>query len=204
MTIPMKPARMTIFLVLGGASAVLFGLLIGARNITGWTLAIWGMGLLVESLGLSHHLVHPEAGSDRIKTRKEYLTAAGILAVSMIPALDFLLLPALPPRTQWMQDAGLILCALGGLILLRSKILWEFWIREDVPVPAIRREINGGTNHANRFLEFSGIIIWTMGICIGFGSLVGIAATMAMLLPGLLPQKSGEGLTSGPPAASSG
>ena len=192
MTIPIKPARMTIFLVLGGASAVLFGLLTGTRNIAGWTLAVWGMGLLVESLGLSRHLVHPEAGPDRIKTRKEYLTAAGVLAVSIIPALDFLLLPALLPRTQWLQDAGVILCALGVLILLRSKISWEFWIREDVPGPAIRCEINGGTNHVNRFLEFSGVIFWAAGICIGFASLAGIVAAIALLIPGTLPLKPRE------------
>jgi hypothetical protein len=95
MTIQMKIAHVPIFLVLSGASAVLFGLMTGARNLAGWTLGVWGLGLLVESLGLSHHLVHPEAGSGGKKSRKEYLTTAGILAVSIIPTLDFLAFPAM-------------------------------------------------------------------------------------------------------------
>jgi hypothetical protein len=99
MAIQMKIARAPIILVLSGMSALLFGLITCPRNLSGWALAVWGVSLLVESLGLSHHLVHPEAGSDRVRTRKEYLTTAGILAVSIIPALDFLLLPALLPRT---------------------------------------------------------------------------------------------------------
>ncbi len=192
MAIQMKIARAPVFLVLGGMSALMFGLITCARNLSGWTLAIWGAGLLVESLGLSHHLVHPKTGPGVNTSRKEYLAAAGILAVSIIPALDFLAFPAVLPRIPGMLDAGLILCALGLLILLRSKISWEYWLREDVLVPAIRREINGGPNHANRFLEFAGVSLWAMGICTGFGSLAGIAATIALLIPGTLPLKPRE------------
>jgi hypothetical protein len=190
MTSQITLARVPIFLILGGASAVLLGLMTGARNLAGWTLAVWGIGLLAESLGLSHHLRHPEVISGGKNMRKEYLTTAGILAVSIIPALDFLSLPALLPRTLWMQDAGLILVALGLLFLLRSKISWEYWIRDEILDPAIRREINSGPNHANRFLEFTGVALWAMGICIGFGSLAGIVAALVLLVPGLIPRKS--------------
>jgi hypothetical protein len=193
MTIQMKLARIPIYLLLGGASAVLFGLLTGARNLSGWTLAVWGIGLLAESLGLSPHLRHPEGLSGGNNLRKEYLTAAGILAVSIIPALDFLSFPALLPRTQGLQDAGLILVALGVLSLLRSKISWECWIHDEVLEPAIRREINSGPNHANRFLEFAGVVLWAAGIGVGFGSLPGIIAVLALLVPGLIPQKPQAG-----------
>ncbi len=192
MTIQMKIARMPVFLVLGGMSALMLGLIAGTRSLMGWALAVWGTGLLVESLGLSHHLVHPNAESRGMGTRKEKMMMAGILAVSIIPAVDFLALPALLPRTAWIQDAGLILCALGVLILLRSKISWESWIGEDIPLPAIRREIDSGPDHANRFLEYAGAVLWVMGICIGFGSLAGIAAAIALLIPGMLPEKSRE------------
>jgi hypothetical protein len=190
MTIQIKIARAPVFLLLGGISALLFGFSVITRNLSGWTLAVWGMGLLIESLGVSHHLVHPKAESDGRGTRKENMTLAGILAVSIIPALDYLAFPAMLPRTLGMQDAGLIFCALGVLILLRSKISWEYWIREDVLVPAIQREINRGPNHANQILEFTGVAMWAAGICIGFGSVAGIIATLALLVPGLLPQKS--------------
>ncbi len=192
MTIQMKIARIPVFLVLSGISALMLGLIASTRSLMGWALAVWGTGLLIESLGLSHHLVHPNAESRGMGTRKEKMTMAGILVVSIIPALDFLALPALLPRTAWIQDAGLILCALGVLMLLRSKISWESWISEDVPLPAIRREIDSGPNHANRFLEYAGAVLWAMGICIGFGSLVGIAATIVLLVPGFLPEKPRE------------
>jgi hypothetical protein len=192
MTIQMKIARTPVFLILGGMSALVLGLLASTRSLMGWALAVWGTGLLIESLGLSHHLVHPNVESRGMGTQKEKMTMAGILAVSIIPALDFLALPALLPRTAWIQDAGLMLCALGVLILLRSKISWESWIGGDIPMPAIRREIDGGPNHANRFLEYAGAVLWAMGICIGFGSLAGIAAATVLLIPGLLPEKSRE------------
>jgi hypothetical protein len=189
MIIGMKITPATIFLGMSGICAILLGWITSARNLLGWTLVVWGIGLLVESLGLSHHLWHPEEVSRRNKTLKGKLTMAGILAVSIIPALDFLALPAMLPRTPGMQDAGLILCALGLLILLRSKISWEFWIREDVLAPAIRREIDRGPNHANRLLEFAGVMLWTVGICLGFGSLLGVAAMLLLLAPGFIPQK---------------
>ncbi len=192
MTVHLKIARMPVFLVLGGISALMLGLLACARSHMGWALAAWGTGLLVESLGLSHHLLHPNAESERVGSRKEKMAMAGILAVSILPALDFLALPAVLSRTAWIQDAGLTLCALGFFILLRSKISWEYWICDDIPVPALRREINGGLNHANRFLEFSGVVLYAMGICTGFGSLAGIAATIVLLIPGILPQKPCE------------
>jgi len=92
-----------------------------------------------------------------------------------------------------MQEAGLILCALALLLLVRSKISWEFWIREDVPGTAIRREINGEPIHANRFLEFIGVVIWAAGIGVGFGSLLGVVATLALLVPGLKPRTTQPG-----------
>ncbi|MGB7538016.1 MAG: hypothetical protein WBM17_05725 [Anaerolineales bacterium] len=192
MTIQTKLARIPVFLVLGGVSAVLFGFMTGARKLAGWTLAVWGIGLLVESLGLSHHLRHPDGISRGKNIPKEYLTAAGILAVSIIPVLDFLFLPALLPRTQGMQEAGLILVALGLLFLIRAKISWEYWTRDEVLDPAIRREINSGPNHANRFLEITGVGLWAVGIGAGYGSLAGIVAAIALLVPGILPQKPRE------------
>jgi hypothetical protein len=87
-----------------------------------------------------------------------------------------------------MQAAGLILCAQALLLLVRLKISWEFWIRKDVPGPAIRQEITGGSIHGNRFLEFTGVVVWAAGISVGLGSLLGIVFTLALLVPGVIPR----------------
>jgi hypothetical protein len=189
MSIQMKIAPVPIVLVLSGVSAILFGLLTNPRNIMGWTLIVWGTGQLVESLGLSHHLWRTGERSGRTKSWKVILTMAGILAVSIFPPLDFLVLPALLPRTQWLQDAGLILCALGLLFLIRLKISWECLIRKEGPEGTISSEMHNEPDHANPFLEFVGITLWALGVCVGFGSLPGIVSTLLLLIPGLLPKE---------------
>jgi hypothetical protein len=189
MAIETSTKSVPVLFVLGGISAILFGWITGARNIAGLALAIWGTGLLVESLDRSHHLWHPEDRSFGKKPWKDNLTMAGVLAVSMVPALDFLALPALLPRTQGLQDAGLILCAAGFLFLLRSKISRECWVGEENPPGMIQREVNRKPIHTNRLLEFTGVVLWAMGICFGFGSLLGVLATLLLLAPGAIPQK---------------
>jgi hypothetical protein len=190
MTIQRKTAPAPVFYILSGIGAVLFGLIASPRNLMGWTLVFWGTGLLAESFGFFHYLWHPGERFHGKKSAKNNLAIAGILAVSIVPGLDFLTLPAILPRAQWLQDAGLILCALSLLLLIRSKISWECLLRTEASEAAIIRGMQNETDPPNRFLEFAGVILWAFGICIGFGSLAGIAATMALLVPGILPQKS--------------
>ena len=189
MIIGIRVKPVPIYLALGGMSAILPGLITSPRNATGWALLLWGTGLLAASLGPFQSLRHPEGVFRRKETRKNRLLLAGILAASIIPPLEFLYFPAILPRSQWMQDTGLNLCALGLLFPLRSIISWECWIREEVPEPGIRRELERVTNPPISLLGLAGIALWALGVCAGFGSILGSAAVLLLFIPGLIPQE---------------
>jgi hypothetical protein len=190
MTIQMKIKSAPFTLALAGSSAILLGLTTIPRNVMGWALLLWGVGLLAIPLGRFHFLWHLEEILHRMKSRRIRLLTAGIFAVSIIPPVDFLFLPAFLSRSQWMQDAGLILCALGLLFLLRSVIAWECWTGQDIAEPEILRRLEIGTNSINAFLFSTGITVWAFGMCAGFGSVLGSLVLPLLVLPGLSLQKN--------------
>jgi hypothetical protein len=142
------------------------------------------MGLLGIPPGRFHFLWHMEGILRRNEPRRNRLLTTGILAISILPPVDFLYLPAYLSRSQGMQAAGLILCALGLLFLLRSIISQECWTSEAGAEPEIRRRSDFETNAIHAFLFNAGISLWAMGICVGFGSVLGSIAILLLLMPG--------------------
>jgi len=189
MTIRLNIKSVPFSLALAGSCAILLGLTTVPRTVMGWALLLWGLGLLAVPLGRFHFLWHLEEILRRKNPRRIRLLTMGVFAVSVIPPVDFIFLPAFLPRSLWMQDAGLILCALGLLFLLRSVISWECWTGQEVAEPETRRRLEMETNSINGFLFSLGITVWALGICAGFGSVLGSFAGLLLLLPGFFFQK---------------
>jgi protein-S-isoprenylcysteine O-methyltransferase Ste14 len=161
------------------------GLATVGDNAVGWALVSFALAYCV---GGSIYLaasnlegaLKAEAGD-----RSLWLIGPGLLAAFMAPPLEYLYLPALLPRATVMQVAGLAFVAMG--LLLR---LWTRWAlgRMDTGHVQIRNGQRLVQTGAYRFLRhpgYAGLGILTLGLCLGYSSLIGLVSIAALLLPGV-------------------
>lgn len=170
-----------------------FGILIGLitaclgletchSNHLGWALLFAGAGFT--SIGcLSLGVLSAQASEGQSRTDQSlWLPCFSALIISLITPLEYLYMPSVLPRSDHVQDVGLILFA-GGLafylVSLQSKNPWR-------PLkPGLVRK---------RFPLLSTILcpipasllLFGLGLCIGFSSAIGLLLILILLFPSLL------------------
>jgi protein-S-isoprenylcysteine O-methyltransferase Ste14 len=179
-----------IFLLVVGNALALFLALLALEtmpaNRMGWLL--FALGIAYGAGGAIHlwrdqkmdETTHSEAA-----IRSFWWLLPGFLAILFIPPLEFLYMQAILPRGTGMEMAGLIIILLG--LLLRT------WARLAVrrKYPGIRYERGGevlittGPYRFVRYPGYTGFLLMTLGLVIGYSSLIGLVAIPLLLLPGL-------------------
>jgi protein-S-isoprenylcysteine O-methyltransferase Ste14 len=107
--------------------------------------------------------------------------APGLVAVFLVPPLEYLYLAEIIPRGLAMQLTGLafILAGLALCIWMRST-LKRMGYRK-----AGRRLIQSGPYRFMRHPGYAAFILLVFGLCLGYSSLIGLVAALVLLGPGL-------------------
>lgn len=185
---PITLARLGLIFLGGmlGLALSLLGLQASQDNLLGWVELFIGVGYLA---GGALYLSHPRWQKAALLAEQGVgsfiAIAPGFLAVFFMPPFEYLYLPALLPRTDSLEIAGL------GLIF--AALLLRIWTRL-----ALRGQYNGrlqiqpdhhlivtGPYQYIRHPGYAGFILIALGLGIGFSSLGGLAAIPLVLLPGL-------------------
>jgi len=184
MTKKMKCALLFISIVSSLAIAAL-GLEIRTNNRLGWLLFFLGVSVCIAGslfLAISKY-------RDSLKVtpsdRSLWIISMGLLAICLVPPLEYLYLPTGLPRTVIMEEIGLILMGAGLLFLFRSRFLLELWDFGDDERMPDRRLTRKGTYQIARYPGYAGLVLIAIGLCIGFSSLFGLLAVVVLLLPGI-------------------
>jgi hypothetical protein len=177
-----------IFLCVSTLSALVcacLGLETRHSNPLGWALLLGGTGftslgcLALGGLFLSQGESQPPAD------RSLWLPCLGALLISLVTPLEFLYLPEVLPRNAFFQDLGLILAA-GGLafflLAARSGRPWgtqsdRHWMQRGTFGAALRRVALCPIS--------AGLLLFLLALGIGFSSLIGLALTLLVEVPGL-------------------
>ena len=172
--------------IIAGLIIALLGWFTVPGNRLGWFLLIsGGIYCLVGPLYLAVANFRQKIKSDSGE-RSFWLIVPGLLVISLIPPLEYLLLPSTLPRTVLMEEAGLILLGAGLFFFLRSRYALEFWDiggSLDHPVPSLT---HAGIMQVMRYPAGIGLALLALGICIGYSSLIGLCVVLLILLPGLI------------------
>lgn len=191
-------SRLVVFFLLFVAPVLsiflaLLGLETLHENILGWFLLVFGVAY--PAGGVIYYFIRREpfwksagggeAARDEKGDRSFWLILPGFLAVFFAPPLEWFYLPAILPRTLWMQVAGLalILAAVALRVWARAHIRGLY--SGHVEVQAGHRLIRSGPYRFVRHPGYTGFLLLALGMAVGYASWIGLAAILIVLIPGL-------------------
>lgn len=115
-----------------------------------------------------------------------------MIAAFFLPPIEYLFLPSVLPRQNWMEIVGLILILLGSaLFVWARRTLGKFYsghasIVEDQPL------VQSGPYRFIRHPAYMGYLLMASGIACGYSSLAGFIATLFLLSPATIYRASVE------------
>lgn len=187
-----------LFLLIIAPTLALYLALIGLEtlesNLLGWFLLLFGITYPVG--GVIYYFIHHEpfwkATTGKKTTQEEkgdasfWLILPGFLVVFFVPPHEWMYLPAFLPRTLWLQIAGLvmILIAVALLIWARTHIRGQYSSHVEVRIDHLL--VTSGPYHFIRHPSYCGMLLISLGVVIGYASLIGLAGFVFLLIPGLV------------------
>lgn len=184
--------RILIFL---GILALLFSANMGfethRENPVGWIL--FGLGVLGTAAGAIYLGVTMVRQSIRLDNRDAslWLLVPGVMAVGLGSPLEYKMLPEVLPRGMVLQICGIIISLAGCLLaVIGGRISRQMPRLESVSAAEAQ---NAPTRKQTNRLA-AGLWLAMFGIALGYSSLIGLAASLVLLLPGaILRQKLAKG-----------
>ena len=186
-----------LFLMILAPALSIFLALLGLEtlrsNTLGWFLLV--LGIAYPAGGVIYYFIRREPfwksvrGGEAVREengdRSFWLILPGFLAVFFAPPLEWMYLPEILPRLPWLQAIGL------GLLM--SAVILRIWTRAHirdmysghVEVQVEHRLVQSGPYRFVRHPGYTGFLLITLGVAIGYSSLIGLAAVPVLLLPGL-------------------
>ncbi len=162
-----------IFLFLGiltGVVSACLGLELSHDNHLGWALLFAGTAFItIGCISLGALDLSKEREAEK-SDRSLWLGAAAALLLSLVTPLEYLLAPPILPRSDHAQDIGLILFA-GGL---------AFYLLSLQPS---RPSAGGKPNWHAGWPVIASVLLFGLGLGIGFSSLAGLLVLALFLLP---------------------
>ena len=158
-------------------------------NLTGWFLILtafsYGLGgpFSLWSNMKRSGVIHQER-----QDRSFWLILPGFLVVFYASPLEYLYIPKIPylARTTWMQLAGLGLIVASLVLFGWARIALKGMYSGRIRVQAGHILIQNGPYCIIRHPAYASFIIMSLGIVIGFSSLIGLVAVPLLLVPGFI------------------
>lgn len=158
-------------------------------NLIGWFLIFTAF-----SYGLGGpYLIWSTMKRDRVvrqerQDRSFWLILPGFLVVFYASPLEYLYIPEIlhGTRTTWMQLVGLSLIIASLLIFGWARIALKGMYSGQIRVQTGHVLIQNGPYGIIRHPAYAAYIIMSLGIALGFSSLIGLVAVPLLLVPGLI------------------
>lgn len=176
-------------LIIGNALALLLALLAletTPKNFLGWFL--FAISIAYGAGGVIYLWRNrDEEGARRSETgnRSFWWILPGFVVIFFAPPLEFLFLPALLPRGIAVELAGLVIILVGLAIRIWTRMTIGGMYSGYLRVKIGHVLVTDGPYRLIRHPGYTGFVIMALGLCIGYSSLIGLAAVPVLLLPGL-------------------
>ncbi len=180
--------RKLFLIVLGiasGTAAVLIGLAAIPGNFMGWVMLF---AALEYCFGACLYLaferkpaLHAEAGD-----RSLWMLVPGGVGVIFLPGMEYLFFPLVfEPAPGW-QVTGLALCGLGLALRIWVRLSLGRLYSGHLQIKTGHRVVTSGPYRFVRHPGYNGMLLESLGLVVGFSSLLGGLAWLFLLVPGFI------------------
>jgi protein-S-isoprenylcysteine O-methyltransferase Ste14 len=162
-------------------------------NILGWFLMV--LGIAYPAGGVIYYFIRREpfwnsasggkAVGEETSDRSFWLILPGFLVVFFASPFEWMYLPVFLPRAPGMQITGLGLILAAGAMHVWARMHLRGQYSGHVEVLAGHRLVQSGPYRFVRHPGYAGFLLMTLGVAIGYSSLIGLVAVPVLLLPGL-------------------
>lgn len=177
--------------------AILLALLGAATiqsNLLGWFLLISGLvyffGVIIVYWIRRRRFWRPQSKGEIIKEenndRSFWLIVIGMISAFYLPPIEYLFLPAILLRVEWMQATGLTLIVLGSAIFIWARRTLGKFYSGHVSVIEGQLLVQSGPYRFIRHPAYAGYILIALGLSLGYSSIAGLAAILFLLLPSVI------------------
>jgi protein-S-isoprenylcysteine O-methyltransferase Ste14 len=193
----MSPLAILFLLIIAPALSLylaLIGLETLGSNLMGWFLLVFGIAY--PAGGVIYYFIRREPfwkSTGGGKTSREekgdtsfWLLLPGFLIVFFAPPHEWMYLPTVLPRTVWLQIAGLVLVVVAVALLIWARTHIREQYSGHVEVQNDHHLVTSGPYRFIRHPSYCGLLLISLGVVIGYSSLIGLAGFLFLLLPGLV------------------
>lgn len=192
-------SRLVVFFLMILAPALsiclaLLGLETLQKNLIGWFLLVFGVAYAAG--GVIYYFIRREPfwkASGKGGTIREekgdlsfWVILPGFLVSFFAPPLEWLNLPGFLPRACWTQIAGLILILLAFILQIWARVHIRGLYSGHVEVQVDHQLVQSGPYRWVRHPGYAGFLLLTLGVVLGYSSLIGLISIPILLLPGLV------------------
>lgn len=156
-------------------------------NLTGWFLilvailyAISGPYLLWSNLK-NENVVRHESHDWSF-----WSVIPGFLVVFYASPLEYLFISQYLPRGSWIQTSGVVLISASIVLFVWARLVLKGLYSGRVRVTAGHTLIQRGPYQVIRHPAYASYIVMSLGVALGFSSLIGLLAVPLLLCPGLV------------------
>jgi protein-S-isoprenylcysteine O-methyltransferase Ste14 len=184
----MKTIRIFL-LIVGNALALLLALLAletTGTNFLGWFLFAISIAYAAGGvIYLWHSRDEEETGRSEPGSRSFWRILPGFIAIFFAPPLEFLFLRPILPHSTLMELTGLVIILLGLALRIWTRLSIGGMYSGYLRVKVGHVLVTDGPYRFVRHPGYTGFVIMALGLSIGYASLIGLAAILFLLLPGL-------------------
>lgn len=116
----------------------------------------------------------------------------GMLAAFYLSPFEYIYLSARLPRSDWMSYSGLGLAAMGTLLFVWARRALGKNYSGHLSATAGQSLVQNGPYRLVRHPAYASYLLMTLGIGLGYSSLLGLASVLFVLLPGVIYRMSVE------------
>jgi protein-S-isoprenylcysteine O-methyltransferase Ste14 len=162
------------------------------RNVFGWILIVMGVAypaVTIAYYGIRKKLVWESIGEvlqEEQGDRSFWAIIPGLLVVFFASPMEFLYWAGEPERPTWIQITGLVLALLGIALGLWARVALRGKYSGHLQVTEGQSLVMMGPYRLVRHPSYAGLLLMSLGVASGYGSIVGLASIVLLVLPGLI------------------
>lgn len=114
-----------------------------------------------------------------------WLFTAGMVAAFYLPPVEYLYFAPILPRTGWLSFSGAVLVIMGIALFIWARRSLGKNYSGHLSVQQGQALVQSGPYRLLRHPAYAGFLLMALGLGVGYSSIAGLVAILALLLPGL-------------------